>query len=114
MLDTEKNPFYSDATSFMKIGKIDDNVRNLMGELEETIPWREWSLSTIWRCNDVSKCEALIQMLEERKKNIEMNIMMDKAVEENMHKNAPILEEIHKVQIEEIQKIEKAELEEMN
>jgi hypothetical protein len=105
----ENNQYYIDTKSFIRIGKIDENVRKLMGELEEAIPWREWSLTTVWRSNDIEKCEALINMLEDRKKDIELNKMMDETMNLFSHVNAPKLDEIQKVQIAEIQRMEARE-----
>ena len=104
-----ENGYYHDVTSFMKIGKIDPNVKHIMDQLEEAINWRDWSISTIWRCDSLFKCDALIRMLEERKKDIELNKLMDETIKANEHKNAPVLDEATKILIEEIQKQEEFE-----
>ncbi len=70
------NIYYHDVKSFMKIGKIDPNVQLLMTELENAIHWREWVISTIWRCDKIEQCDALIDMLTERKKELELEILM--------------------------------------
>lgn len=103
------NEYYHDVMSFMKIGQIDDNVKDLMGQLENAIEWKEWVISTLWRSNTLDKCNALITMLEERKHDIEQNMLMDETTKANEHKNAPVLDEATKILIEEIKEQERRE-----
>lgn len=89
-----ENNYYNDVTSFMKIGKIDPNVNGIMKELEDMLDWREWSIATVWRCGDNPfKCDALIRMLEERKKNILLDEMIKREEEKARTKEEPEIEE---------------------
>lgn len=104
-----KNEYYTDVKSFMKIGKIDPNVTKIMKDLENQVSWLEWTISTVWMSNSLEKCEALIEMLNDRKKDIEINKLMDETNKANEHKNMPVLDEATKILIDEIKKQEREE-----